>query len=83
MSGRLILSTVFVAVLAACGGNQSCDEPQRYQSAQQLGPLVVPEDLDNLQTHKELKIPEVSPRQPRPANAGCLASPPAIQSTSK
>jgi uncharacterized lipoprotein len=83
MSGRLILLTVVVLMLGACGGNQSCDEPQRYQSAQQVGPLVVPDDLDNLQTHKELKIPDVSPRKPRPEDAGCLASPPAIQTTSK
>jgi uncharacterized lipoprotein len=83
MSGRLILLTVFVVMLGGCGGNQSCEDSQRYQSAQQVGPLVVPDDLDNLQTHKELKIPEVSPRKPRPADAGCLALPPAIPSTSK
>ena len=76
MNLRFLLISVCLAVLTGCGGNKSCDEPQRYEEARGVDPVKVPGDLDNLQTHKELKIPEPSPRPPRPATAGCLASPP-------
>ena len=79
MKGRLILIMACTAVLTACGGIVPCTEPGLYESALQADPLLVPNDLDNLQAHKELKIPEPSPRPPRSEDAGCLESPPAFQ----
>ena len=79
MKCRLILILASTAVLASCGGTVPCAEPGFYMTAQQADPLLVPDDLDNLQAHKELTIPEPSPRLPRSDDAGCLESPPAFQ----
>ena len=83
MNGRLILITICLALVSACGGNKSCFDPKHYQEAQQYDPVAVPDDLDDLQSHKELRIPEPSPRPPRPEDGSCLESPPAFQSTSE
>jgi len=79
---RVSLLALTLIALSACGGNQSCNESQLYQSAQQGKPIAVPDDLDELQVRKELKIPEPSPRPPRAEGAGCLDYPPAIRSGS-
>ena len=78
MNGRLILITACLTLVSACGGNKSCFEPKRYQASQQFDPVVVPDDLDDLQSNKELRIPEPSPRPPRPENASCLEAPPSF-----
>jgi len=82
MNLRFILLTASMALLASCSSTPSCYEPQLYQESREADPVDVPDDLDNLQSHKELKIPDASPRPPRPANADCLEKPPVYQSTS-
>lgn len=79
---RLSLLAPVLIALSACGGNQSCLEPQLYESAQQGEPIKVPEDLDELEARKELKIPEPSPRPPRAESDKCIDAPPAFGSSS-
>lgn len=82
MKLHLILMMACLSTLAACGSGPTCDEPRLYQASQLSEPVQVPEDLDNLQSQKELQIPNVSPRPPRAEDAGCLESPPPFTSTS-
>ncbi len=82
MSLRLLVLLACMSAIASCGGAQTCDEERLYESSQLVEPLQVPDDLDDLQSQKELRIPEPSPRPPRPEDAGCLESPPAYISTS-
>jgi uncharacterized lipoprotein len=82
MKLRLVLLMTCVSVLASCSGAKPCEEVRPYNSSQLAEPVQVPDDLDSLQAQKELKIPEPSPRPPRPEGAGCLESPPAYSSSS-
>ena len=68
------------AGLAGCGGtpDKSCDEPQRYQAAREADPVVVPDDLDQLDEFKQLPLPQASPRPPRAEGSPCLDLPPSI-----
>ena len=75
---RIILLCATMPFFAACGGNDSCDDFEHYQSARLADPLVVPDDLDALPANKALIIPEPSPRPERAADAGCLDEPPKI-----
>ena len=69
-----------MVLLSACGGtDMTCDEPQVYQEAQPGPRLVVPEGLTDLQSFKEMKIPDVSPQQQRPEGSACLERPPAYR----
>ena len=72
------LLIALLAIAGCRGGSQTCHEPQRYQSEELGERVVAPEDLDQLQSGKELKIPEASPREPRPEGADCLELPPRI-----
>lgn len=77
---RLSLLTLMLTALSACGGTQSCHKPQLYQSAQPGERIEVPEDLDELQVRKELKIPEPSPSPPRAEGGVCIDAPPSFGS---
>ena len=75
MSCGLLVSVL----LAACGSNNTCEEPEFYESATGGKRLVVPEDLDALAASKEMVIPEASPRSPRDRSEGCLDRPPVLR----
>lgn len=77
-NGLLVFS---LTVLAACGGNKTCEEEEFYESSRLGEPIVVPDDLDDIDTVNELKIPEPSGRPPRPADAGCVDQPPKVGSS--
>jgi uncharacterized lipoprotein len=76
------LKTMFPAmallVLAACGGASVCEKPRLYQQSESGKRIEAPEGLDQLQSDREMTIPDVSPRDPRPADAPCLELPPSI-----
>lgn len=76
-------SFICLAVLqcAACGSNLTCDEPQRYQSAQEGTRVTPPADLDELETSREMSIPRASPKDPRPPGSPCLELPPTVQAS--
>lgn len=78
---RFGLLLTVAAMTGACGGTSiTCDEPQVYQASNAGERIVAPEGLSDLQSIKELKIPEPSPQQPRPEGAPCLERPPVYQS---
>jgi hypothetical protein len=66
--------------VAACGGpvELSCDEVRAYQLAQPGKRIVVPDGLDELDTFREMPVPEPSPRPERPPGSPCLDMPPAV-----
>ena len=78
--GIVVLSLYLLCGLAACGKEKlmtKCDKPEPYQSVVAGKRVVVPEGLDPLDDLKEMPIPK-SDTPPRPAGAGCIASPPAV-----
>ena len=81
---RIILIAC-VACLTACGGSKdlTCDEVSPYHTAVQAPRVEVPEDLDNLDTLKEMPLPEASPRADRPEGSPCLDRPPSIITSGK
>lgn len=52
-----------------------CSEPQPYQNAREIPPLVVPEGLDLPNTRSALRIPDVT-TPARPSDGRCLDYPP-------
>ena len=78
---RIILIAC-VAGLTACGGknNLTCDEGP-YQSSVRAPRVQVPEDLDSLDTLREMPLPEPSPRPDRPEGSPCLDRPPVVAPT--
>jgi len=74
-----IFLLIAAASLGACGGVETCDEPEFYEFAALGKRIEAPEDLDNVATAKELVIPEASPRPPRDRQAGCLDRPPTLR----
>jgi len=74
-----ILVVAIAGSLGACGSVETCEEPEFYESAQPGKRIEAPDDLDNLATVKELRIPEASPRPPRDRSAGCLDRPPTLR----
>ena len=76
---RGILITLAGVAASGCSNAPKCDEPEFYESAQGGTRIEAPEDLDNLQGHKEMVIPEASPRPPREPGSGCLDRPPTLR----
>ena len=75
MALRRILLLLAAVAVSACSNAPKCDEPEFYESAQGGTRIEAPDGLDDLQGHKEMVIPEASPRPapgawiglPRPA----------------
>ena len=65
-------------LISACGGVETCEEPEFYEFAEPGRRIEAPDDLDNLAAEKEMIIPEASPRPPRDRAAGCLDRPPVL-----
>jgi uncharacterized lipoprotein len=76
---RLILIAT-VLFLSACGGDKplKCKGATSYLDARPAPRIRAPEDLDELDELREMPIPEASPQAQRPAEGGCLESPPVI-----
>jgi len=67
-----------ITMVAGCSNAPTCDEPQFYESATGGKRIEAPDDLDQLQSYKEMVIPEASPRPPREPGSGCLDRPPTL-----
>ena len=76
--GVALIATV---ALGGCGGKgklRSCDDPERYQESVQNDRLRAPDDLDNLDSLREMPVPEANPTPERPPGSPCLELPPRI-----
>ncbi len=70
---------VIMSLLMACAGRSPpCETEGLYQLSRSGQRIEVSGDLDDLQSYKEMTIPEVSPRQPLPDSGRCLEMPPEI-----
>jgi hypothetical protein len=71
---------VIMSLLMACAGGRppTCETEGFYQLSRSGQRIEVSGDLDDLQSYKEMTIPEVSPRQPLPDSDRCLEMPPEI-----
>lgn len=74
----LLLLLAMTVGITGCTSAPTCDEPAFYESAEGGKRIVAPEDLDGLAEHKEMVIPEASPRPPRDRSKGCLDRPPTL-----
>jgi hypothetical protein len=87
MTQKLLISAALIAmllVLSACGRNEirdECAEAKPHQSLVAGKRIVVPEGLDPLDEFREIPIPKAE-TAPRPDDARCIESPPAIQASS-
>jgi hypothetical protein len=43
--------------------------------------IQTPEDLDDLESYKEMTIPQASPQAPREESEKCVEAPPSLQSS--
>jgi len=77
---RVSMLLTVAALTTACGNKLTCDEPERYQASGPGPRIDAPDGMSELQSFKELKIPEASPQTPRPEGSPCLERPPAYQS---
>ncbi len=67
-------------LLGACGASSVCDQPRRYQASEPGKRIEAPDGLNSLPAHRELTIPDASPRPPRPEGGPCLETPPVYRS---
>jgi hypothetical protein len=86
MTQKLLISAALIAmllVLSACSRNKirdDCAEAKPHQSIVAGERIVVPEGLDALDDFKEMPIPK-SETAPRPDDARCIESPPAVKTS--
>ncbi len=75
-----ILFVVSILALSACrgGGELKCDDEGTYQKATTTPRVKAPDGLDDLESLKEMPLPEASPQAPGVGAEGCLESPPRI-----
>lgn len=79
---RLRLGIVLpLLALAACGGDDAvlkCESGGSYLNAVETPRIRAPEDLDNLDSLREMPLPEASPQSERTPEGGCLEAPPRV-----
>ena len=74
---KMTMPLAVLLMLAACGGaNSVCEKPKLYEQSALGKRIEAPAGLDQLQADREMTIPEVSPRDPRPEGSPCLELPP-------
>ena len=81
---RVAIALLLVSALGACGnkgGVKTCDKPQRYQESVENERVRSPDDLDNLDSLREMPVPQANPSPDRPPGSPCLELPPRIIST--
>ena len=66
--------------LAACGGpgKLQCDNEGAYLAASPTPRVRAPEGMDELESYREVPVPEASPQVERPADGRCLEAPPPV-----
>ncbi len=71
-----------MSLLTACGGAPKCESEGRYMLSREGHRIEAPDDLNDLESYKELTIPQASPRAPREDTGRCIEAPPEISSGS-
>ncbi len=79
---RIALLVATATLITACGGSQTCDKPQIYESARPGQKIEVPEGLDPLPTDNEVPIPQASRKNERAEGDPCLDYPPVLRTSS-
>ncbi len=79
---KFILLLAGMSLLTACGGTIKCEAEGRYVDSREGQRIQVPDDLDDLESYKELTIPRASPQPPNEGTGKCLEAPPAISAPS-
>ena len=74
-----LVSSIFL--LSACGGSGKlkCDNEGAYLTASPSPRVRAPEGMDELETFREVPVPEASPQVQRAAEGRCLEAPPPVQ----
>ncbi len=79
---RLIIVFGILGSVSSCGGDgvidQTCDEPQRYQSVVAGRRIEAPEGLDPLDEFAEMPIPKPEGAPERPPGSRCVELPPSV-----
>ncbi|MFQ6007255.1 MAG: hypothetical protein ACE5OQ_17340 [Woeseia sp.] len=78
----LLLSALPLLTSCFFGGPPKCDTEAGYQLSESGERIRVPDDLDDLQSFKEMTIPRASPQQQGDDPNRCLEMPPPISSGS-
>ena len=65
-------------MLSACVGPPKCESEKRYTESQEGQRIQAPDDLNDLESYKEMTIPQPSPRPPREDTERCLEAPPKL-----
>jgi hypothetical protein len=77
---KLLSLLMAASALTGCFGRFSvaaCEQPDRYQSAPEAGPVLVPDGLTPPDESRALQIPDVAPDPQSVEKRGdCLESPP-------
>lgn len=69
------------SLLSACIGPPKCESEGRYMLSREGQRIQAPEDLDNLESYKEMAIPRASPRAPPEDTGKCIEAPPGLSSS--
>jgi len=78
--GRAAMAITVCFVFAGCASKDlSCDDVEAYERAQGGARIDAPDDLDELEASKEMRVAHASPRDPRPEGSPCLDLPPALE----
>jgi hypothetical protein len=79
---RYLRLSVALPMLAlwACGGDAvlKCEKGGAYLNAFETPRVRAPEGLDNLDSLREMPLPDASPQSQRPPEGGCLEAPPVL-----
>ena len=79
---RWTMVLLLLVGLSGCGGDglidDTCDEPQRYQSAVEGKRIVAPEGLDPMNKLAEMPIPRPENAPVRAPGTPCIELPPPI-----
>ncbi len=70
-----------VFVLSSCGGAEKlkCDNEGAYLAASPVPRVRAPEGMDELETFREVPVPEASPQVERTDDGRCLEAPPPVK----
>ena len=79
---RVIPFIAGAALVTACTGSRTCENPQPYEAARPGPDIKAPDGLDDLRAERRIEIPEPSRRHERAEGERCLDFPPVLRTSS-